>query len=149
ERLEERGVARREGARAQEDVAARDPLGDADVLGENAPGHRAAVDLVAEVLEAAAARRALLAPGARGDGDGVTLLEARPRAYASDDPRELVPDRRRTKEERMAAPVRLQVGAAGERDLDADDELARRRLGHERPAKLELPRAHEHALEHL
>ena len=43
----------------------------------------------------------------------------------------------------MAAPERLQVGAVGERDLDADEHVARPRLGARHVLQAEVARAVE------
>ena len=97
-------------------VHRRDSLGHDEPLGVRAgEKHELAALLAARAAVARAARR-----GVRGDD-----------AAPVDEPAELVAEARgRLREQqRMAAPVRLQVGAVGERDLDLDEHVARPRLG--------------------
>ena len=115
ERLDHRSDLGRERRRNRVQVDRGDPLGDDEPVrvGAGEELERAAL-LTARTAVARAARR-----GVRRD-DAATV----------DETAELVPERRRrlARQQRVPAPVRLQVGAVGERHLDLHEHVARARL---------------------
>ena len=117
ERLDERSDLRRQPGRHRHEIDARDSLRHDEQLRVGAVEERQQV--VAQGLVAAEARSALAArPRVRRDHAP---------AGGDLDPAELVPEPRRHLGEQhgMSLPVRLQVGAVGERDLDLDENVAR------------------------
>ena len=116
ERLGERGELGREPGRDGEEVLRRDPLGDEEKLRVRAVQERQEV-LAERLLPPAAGRAAAARCGVRGDD---------PPAGGHVDPADLVPEgaRQLAEEDRVAAPVRLEVGAVGQRDLDLEEDLA-------------------------
>jgi hypothetical protein len=87
--------------------------------------------VLAQRLGAPPARPADAAGSRVRAGDALARTERRTRAGSQDGAGVLVAERRgrRPEQDGMAAAVGLGVGAAGQRRLDADDELARARRG--------------------
>jgi hypothetical protein len=116
ERLDHRRHLGRDAARHVVQVDRRDPLGHHEPLRVRTGEEReVAALLAAKATVAFAARR-------RVRGDDTPAVEQ---------PTELVPVRRGRlgHQQGMAAPIRLQVGAVGQCDLDLDEHVARARLG--------------------
>ena len=116
ERLDHRRHLRRDSTRHVVQVDRRDPLGHDEPLGIRAGEERERTALLAA-----------LAPWASSARRGVRRDDTAP----VDEAAELMPEAsRRLREQKwMAPPVRLQVGAVRERDLDLDEHLSRPRLG--------------------
>ena len=126
-------------------AALRDGFGDQQVVGESA----VQVDEVAaEVLAFVPARLALAAGGAVGDDDGVSFGVKGPGPGPDDGSGDLVAEgRRQGQHGRMAAAaVDLDVGAAGGRGIDPDQQFAGAWLGHRQPPQLDAPGAGEKGL---
>ena len=141
QRLEQRGLLEGQLGGLFEHVDAEHALGNADVLGVSAEDHRVHEGF-AEVLLVALAEEAAAAGAGVGRHHGLADAKALDLAAGGDDlAGEFVTERRGARHLRMAAPKRLEIGAAGERGAHAHDDVARarRRIGslddHE-PARL-------------
>ena len=114
----------RDTGRNREEVPASDALGDEEELGVGAVEQRE--ELLAERLLAPRARRA--------DPARRRVRRDEPPAGRDVDPADLVPERARrwVEEDGMPAPVRLEVGAVRQGDLDLEHDVtgARHRVGH-------------------
>ena len=148
QRIEESGRPVGKSRRNPPEPVLHDALRDEKEVREG-PEERLVEGRRAEVLPAGTARLAVSAGARHRRRHAIPDVEGRPRARSFDPARELVAERERERELRMATLQYLEIGRARERDGHAHEDLARPRFrgrdlteGHPlRPVADECPHA--------